>query len=249
MHMIYRWWDRYRVMLALTLLAIGVAWTVRETNGTSLMELYRLARLPFQENVSQQQQYLDAQTAELQQRLVELESQNQMLQTLIDQPVVQQQRAIIAPVIGRSADHWWQQILLGQGKQAGIKVGSVVVAPGGVVGRVTRVSDHTSQVLLVTDPTSRIGVVIQGSRQMGILRGQTGKQAVLDFFEKDPNVRPGDVVMTSSLSSLFPAGLMVGRVKSMGTGPLANPEAVIELSSPIGSLEWVSVYLANQTSE
>lgn len=246
MHMIYRWWDRYRIMLVLTLLAVGVAWTVRETKGIALLELYRLASLPFQENVTQQQAYLDAQTRELQQRVVELEAHNQMLKSLIDQPTVQQQQAIVAPVIGRSADHWWQQILLGRGKKDGLMVGSVVVAPGGVVGRVTRVSDHTSQVLLVTDPTSRIGIVIQGSRQMGILRGQAGKQAVLDFFEKDPNVRPGDVVMTSALSSFFPAGLVVGRVKSMGTGQLSNPQAVIELSSPVGNLEWVTVLLQAQ---
>jgi rod shape-determining protein MreC len=249
MYFLYRWWDRYRVVLALTLVSVGAAWSIRLTQGASLLELYRWIALPFQPDVAQQEQLINARTWELQQRLAELETQNQNLRQLLDEPVLKQGRAIAAPIIGRSADHWWQQITLGRGRQEGLKIGSIVVAPGGLVGRITSMSSHTSRVLLVTDPTSHIGVILSRSRQMGILRGQAGKQAVIDFFEKDPDVRPGDVAITSSLSSLFPASLPVGRVKSLVLNQTSSPKAVIELSAPISNLEWVTVYLNDQASK
>lgn len=249
MYFLYRWWDRYRVLLAVALLSLGAAWGIRETQGAGVLELYRFVTLPFQPDLARQEQLLNARTWELQQRLVELESQNQSLRQLLGQKVLQQEQAIAAPVIGRSADHWWQQIFLGRGRADGLQPGAVVVAPGGLVGRVTELSAHTSQVLLITDPTSRIGVTVGRSRRMGILRGQAGNQAVVEFFEKDPNIRAGDVVVTSALSSLFPAGLPVGRIKSLQLDQSSSPQAVVELSVPIGDLEWVTVYLDDQASQ
>lgn len=248
MYFLYRWWDRYRIVLSLILLTLGGAWSIRETEGAALMELYRWLSLPFQADVDRQEQIINAQNWELRQRLAELELQNQTLQKLLEQPIVKQGIATTAPIIGRSADHWWQQITLGRGRQAGLKPGAVVVAPGGLVGRITSSSSHTSRVLLITDPTSRIGVTVGKKHQMGILRGQAKDQAIIEFFDKSPDVRPGDVVMTSALSSLFPAGLPIGQVKSLAFSR-TSPQAIVELSAPLGDLEWVTVYRNDQTSQ
>ncbi len=228
---------------------MGAAWTVRQTQGELLSELYRWMTLPFQGSPAKQQQLINAKTWELQQTITDLKAQNQNLKTLLKQPVIKQNVAIATPVIGRSADHWWQQIIVGQGSKAGISEGAVVLAPGGLVGRITHVTNHTSRVLLITDPNSRLGVTVSRSRDMGILRGQSGKFAVIDFFEKDPNVRVGDSVVTSSLSRLFPAGLAIGKVKSLKLEQAYKPQAIIELSVPIAKLEWVSVYFDDQTSQ
>lgn len=248
MYFLYRWWDRYRLYLSLTLISLGVAWFVHQTHGAVLFEVYRLVTLPFQANSTQQEQLLNARTWELQQQLTELETQNQKLQELLGQVSVKQGKGTVAPIIGRSADHWWQQVTLGRGRQDGIAVGSVAVAPGGLVGRVTSVSDHVSRVLLITNPTSQIGVTVSRSRSMGLLRGQAGQQAVVEFFDKDPDARLGDIIVTSSLSSLFPSGLVVGRVESLNPTKISSPKAIIKLSAPISDLEWVIVHLDDQTS-
>lgn len=248
MYFLYRWWDRHRLYLSLALLSLGVAWFVRQTQGAVVFEVYRLVTLPFQANSTQQEQLLNARTWELQQRLTELEIQNQKLQELLGQPAITQGKGIAAPIIGRSADHWWQQITLGRGRQDGIAIDSVVVAPGGLVGRVTNVSDHVSRVLLITNPTSQIGVTVSRSRSMGLLRGQAGQQAVVEFFDKDPDVRLGDIIVTSSLSSLFPAGLVIGQVESLNPTKISSPQAIVKLSAPISDVEWVIVYLHDQTS-
>ncbi len=242
MFILRRWWDRNGVAIVLGGLTLSAAWLVRQTQGTALFEAYQLMTRPFQSGPTQEERLTDARVLELKQQLVELESQNQKLKELLDYGKTQKQQGIVAPVVGRSADHWWQQVTLGRGSQEGIKVGFVVMGPGGLVGRVISVTQNTSRVLLISDATSKVGAVISRSRSMGFMRGQGSNRAVLQFFDKVPDVRRGDVVSTSPVSQLFPSGLPLGRVESVNLDKSPAPEAVIELTAPISYLEWVIVY-------
>jgi len=197
---------------------------------------------PFQLGATKEERISDARVNELQQRLVELEIQNQKLKELLDYSKTQKQKGIVAAIVGRSADHWWQQITLGRGSQDGIQKDHIVMGPGGLVGRVVSVTPNSSRVLLISDPTSKVGAAISRSRSMGFMRGQGSNRAVLQFFDKVPDVRRGDVVSTSSVSELFPPGLPLGRVESVNLDKSPAPEALIELTSPISYLEWVVVY-------
>jgi rod shape-determining protein MreC len=228
--------------MGLGVLALVGAWTIRQTQGATLAELYRWLTLPLQPQAEQQQAILEnAQLSELQQRLIELDAQNQELQRLLNYTQAQTGEGIVAPVIGRSADRWWEQIVVGRGREHGIRIGSVVSGTGGIVGRVIQVTPNTSRVLLVSDPTSQVGATVSRSRVMGFMRGRSGSQAVMEFFEKDPNVQPGDVVATSPYSQLFPPGLPIGRVVSIDFEKSPAPEAVIELAAPVDYLEWVTI--------
>ncbi|MBD0363163.1 MAG: rod shape-determining protein MreC [Coleofasciculus sp. C3-bin4] len=242
MFILRRWWDRNGVAIVLGGLTLSAAWLVRQTQGTALFEAYQLMTRPFQSGPTQEERLTDARVLELKQQLVELESQNQKLKELLDYGKTQKQQGILAPVVGRSADHWWQQVTLGRGSQEGIKVGFVVMGPGGLVGRVISVTPNSSRVLLISDATSKVGAVISRSRSMGFMRGQGSNRAVLQFFDKVPDVRRGDVVSTSPVSELFPSGLPLGRVESVNLDKSPAPEAVIELTAPISYLEWVIVY-------
>lgn len=230
------------MQVALLGAALGAAALVRQTGAGFVFETYQLLTRPFHPNEMQERVLDNAQFQELQQRLTELESQNQKLQELLGYMKQQRQVGIPAPVVGRSADHWWQQLVLGRGSNDGIKVGDVVMAPGGVIGRITNVTPNTSRVLLLSDPSSRTGVAISRSRSMGYMRGQSGNRAIMEFFDKVPDVRRGDVVSTSAFSQLFPASLPVGRVESVNLSKSPAPEAVIELSSPVSYLEWAVIY-------
>lgn len=235
------WWDKHAKPTLIVSLAIVTAWTLRQTQGAAIFEVYRLITSPFQ-SAPTQTRLNDAQTQELQARLTELKSQNQKLQQLLGIAAPKQSaQAIVAPVVGRGADQWWQQVTLGRGSRAGIAEGFVVTAPGGLVGRVISVTPNTSRVLLVSDRTSSLGVTISRSRYMGFLRGQSNNRAVMQFFDKVPNVRRGDSVSTSQYSQIFPAGLPVGRVESVNMEKSPAPEAIISLSAPLPYLEWVVV--------
>jgi len=242
MYSLRRWWGRYGLTIGLGCLALGITWTIRQTQGMVVLELYRWLSYPFQNNSSQQAVLVDARIQELQQQLVELDSQNQQLRKMLDYVASRPEKGKMAPVIGRSADHWWQQITIGRGSQDGIEVGFVVCGAGGIVGRITYVSPHTSRVLLISDPSSQVGVTIARSRFMGYMRGQAEGRTVMEFFDKVPDVHLGDVVTTSSFSQLFPAGLPVGRVTAVDLSKSPAPEAIIDLNAPISRLEWVTIY-------
>lgn len=237
-----RWWDRHRLQTILAGLALGSALFLRQTNSAILYETYQFLVRPFQPDVEKQSVLKNAQIQELQQRLIELESQNQQLRTLLGYVSETKKSGITAPVIGRSADHWWQHILLGRGSRAGVREGHVVMAPGGLVGRIVSVNSNVSRVLLLSDPSSRVGVTVSRSRFMGYIRGQSSNRAVMEFFDKVPDVRQGDMITTSSLSQLFPAGLPIGRVESINMSKSPAPEAVIQLAAPVSFLEWAVIY-------
>ncbi len=245
---LYRWWERYRLGLVLAILCLGGAWAFSRSQGVGLLEVFRFVSGPAQPDTAKQKQLVDAQTWQIQQQMADLEARNQALQKLLAQDEIKNKKAIAVAILSRSGDNWWQQLTLRKGQKDGIEVGAVVVAPGGLVGRVTTVSPNTSRVLLISDPTSRIGVIVSNSRNMGIFQGQSSKEAVVTFFDKDPEVKVGDAIVTSSLSRLFPPGLPIGKVKTLKLEQNYNPQALVELSVPISKLEWVSVYLNDQTS-
>ncbi|MGG6266608.1 rod shape-determining protein MreC [Leptolyngbya sp. AN03gr2] len=242
MYELRRWWDRFGIPFTLATLGLGTALLVRQTQAGFVMETYQWLTRPFQAKTLTPDQLANIQNTELRQRLIELESKNQKLEELLGLARSKKVEGIPAPVIGRSADHWWQQVTLGRGSNNGVQEGAVVMSPGGLVGRVTQTTPSTSRVLLLSDPSSRVGVAISRSRFMGYLRGKTGNRAVMEFFEKVPDVRKDDIVTTSSFSQLYPAGIPIGRVESVDLTKSPAPEATIELTAPISYLEWAIIY-------
>ncbi|MBD6615759.1 rod shape-determining protein MreC [Komarekiella sp. 'clone 1'] len=255
-----RWWGHKGLQIGLLSLLVGSAWMLRQTQGALLLEMYQMITRPLQmlqPGPSSEERLSDVRLLELQTRIVDLESQNKKLQDLLGyvekEPLTL--RPIPARVVGRSADNWWQQVTLNRGSNVGIQEGFVVKADGGLVGLVESVTPNTSRVLLISDLKSQVGVTISRTAAKGVLRGDASAEAVLEFYEKVPNVKVGDLISTSTYSQKFPAGLAVGRVKSLDLKKLPASVARVELFPPIRSLDWVGVYpkptnqeLENQTS-
>ncbi|NEQ35961.1 MAG: rod shape-determining protein MreC [Okeania sp. SIO3I5] len=227
---------------ALLVLAISAAFWVKQTQGSLFFEIYNWVSLPFQPSPIQQEVLVNARIKELEIKLQELEQQNTSLTQLLNYTKTKNLKGIVAPVIGRSADYWWKKLTLGRGSKDGIQEGFIVMGTGGLVGRITSVTPNTSQVLLVSDPSSKVGVGIIRSRQMGFMKGRGDDTAVIEFFDDIPDIKVGDVVSTSAYSQLFPAGWPVGTVESINLTNTPAPEAIIKLSAPLNILEWVNVY-------
>jgi len=241
MQSIRSWWGRYSLQLILVGLGLGAAWTLKQTQSELLVETYRLLSRPFRSEYSSRQVLENSQILELQYRITEIEQQNQNLRKLLKVQPLSNSEGVWAGVIGRSADAWWQQLVIDKGRNQGIKKGAIVLAAGGLAGRVTNIYANSSRVLLLSDPNAQVGVMISRTRNMGIMRGQEQSLGVLSFFERDPNVKPGDIVVTSPHSGLYPAGVPVGRVRSLNLNRQPAPEAIIEFSVPLGQLEYVKI--------
>lgn len=236
-----RWWNQYALKVGLVALMIAAALGMRENGGAVIYEMYRWITRPFHPGPSREAILQSSYAQELQQRLVELESQNRSLRQIVagdGQPLAE---GTPAAVIGRSAGDWWQQIVISRGERDDVTPGDVVTGPGGLIGRVVAVSPSSSRVLLVSDPTSRVGARVSRSRATGYIRGTMGQQVVMEFFDKIPDVKVGDVVVTSAYSKLFPQDLPIGRVVDLDLSKSPAPEVTVELTAPLSIVEWVEV--------
>lgn len=238
-------WARLRALRPLQqawrwLLLLVALLAVRLSKGAGLADLYALISRPFWPGTAQAEWLRSAARSEQELRLGALERDNRRLRQLLE---LQQDSAdrLRAPVISREPLGWWQQLVLGSGALEGLSPGQAVLAPGGVIGRISSVTPSTARVTLLTDPTSRVGVWVARSQTHGLLSGVGTGRPLLRFLEKDPQVRPGDVVVTSPASTLVPPNLPVGVIQSVEIGADPAPEAVVQLSAPLEAVDWVQV--------
>lgn len=241
MFTVRRWWERYGSRLILIGLVLGLALFIRRTQGAIVAEIYYQVMRPF-EGQPPPEDLVDATVKELEATLAEVEQENLKLRELLQYAKKQNQQTIQSPIVGRSVDHWWEQILLGRGSNDGIQEGYIVTSPGGLVGRVIKVTPNTSRVLLISDPTSKVGAKVTRSGDMGYIQGGTKGRATMVFYEKVPSVKVGDTIVTSPASHLFLAGIPIGKVESVDLEKSPAPEVIITLTAPIDFLEWVAIH-------
>ena len=151
------------------------------------------------------------------------------------------QGKVSAAVISRSSRGWWQQLQLGKGSLQGIGRSDAVLGPGGLVGRIDSVTPATARVKLLTAPGHEIGVWLPRSRRHGLLVGRGSSRLSLRFIDKDPDVRPGDLVATSPASTLLPPNVPVGVIQSVDEQAVPAPVAVVQLIAAPEAIDWVQV--------
>jgi len=242
MFSVRRWWSQYGSQIIIIGLLLSTAGLIRQTQAVPIYELYYWLTRPFETaQANRETKLTNAKIQALEQQVLELQQQNQRLKELLGYKQNHSLPSKTAPIIGRSADHWWKQVTIGAGSRDGVEEGDIVTGLGGLLGRVESVTPHASIVLLISDPNSRVGVIISRSRDMGFIRGQGDRTVVMQFFEKLPDVKVGDAVMTSPVSRLFPSGIPVGEVTALNLETSPAPEVTVELNVPIEDLEWVLV--------
>lgn len=100
-----------------------------------------------------------------------------------------------------------------KGSASGIEADMPVVTPVGVMGRILETGATASTVLLLTDANSRIAVMGEDNRSHGMLSGQGyGKPLELRFVNLNATIEPGEILLSSGLSGIYPKGLPVARV-------------------------------------
>lgn len=165
----------------------------------------------------------------------------QRLLNLRDQPAY---RAVSARVIGRDPSRWYATILVDRGSRDGVYRNAPVVTSDGVLGRVIEVTPGAARVLLIADSRSAVSVVVQRSRDAGVVEGRSGLMLHMKYLSRTSEVAPGDTVVTSGLGGVFPRGLVVGRITKVVREPGAlQQEAEIEPAAALDRLEEVVVLL------
>lgn len=250
MKFLYRWWQKYGIQLVFGVASVLVALQVYYSQGAFISEtLYHLSPswLSYPQ-IDRQALYEQRTIQELSNKIVALENQNQNLKKIVKYIEKSPDPLIPARVIGRSPDAWWQVLTIDVGSNKGIKTNHVVMSVGGLVGRITEVSANTSRVLLVSDYNSRVGATLSRTGYQGFIKGQGTSIGLMEFYAKVGDVKIGDVVTTSNISSIFPPDIPIGKVTTIDLNKSPAPSASIEFTAPVDFLDWVVVDLTEKQS-
>jgi rod shape-determining protein MreC len=147
-----------------------------------------------------------------------------------------------ALVVARDPSAWNSSLMIDKGSRDAIKPGMPVVNALGVVGKVAEVAETKSKVILMTDPGFSVAVVNQRSRESGLLSGSLSGKCRLYYLPEDADIQVGDELVTSSISTAFPAGLIVGTVTDVYPGSEGeSPRAIVKPAVEVAKVEEVLV--------
>ncbi len=149
-------------------------------------------------------------------QLQELHLENARLTKLLDlretiPPAIH--HAYFARVILRSLLSWNSIILIDKGTRQGVRPNMLVLSESSLIGKVVEAGPFVSKVLLITDPKSRIGVLIQRTRQGGLLFGTSSGECHMKYVSVDTEINAGDKIETAGFGGFFPKGIPVGIVE------------------------------------
>lgn len=133
----------------------------------------------------------------------------------MQQSVMKGYETIPAKVVNSSLDKANNLITIDKGAADGVKKDMGVVSGTGIVGIVYLTSDHYSVVIPVLNQQSNISCTIKGRGYFGYLNwsGGSPEYAYINDIPRHAHFRLGDYIVTSGYSSVFPAGILVGRIK------------------------------------
>lgn len=155
----------------------------------------------------------------------------------------------LARVVGRDAANWWRTIRIDMGLRDGVTTNSAVFTAEGLVGRVSEAGYTHSQVTLLGDPDCRVSVIVEDSRDQGVIAPTSSSPldpSLVDlvYLPRSSQLRAGQRVFTSGQGGVFPPGLFVGTLvdyRTVGYG--LYHEARVKLAVRMNALEEVWVKL------
>lgn len=136
---------------------------------------------------------------------------------------------LAAELVSVEVDSLRQRVIISRGTVNGVFKGQTVLDENGVIGQTTHVGLLSSEVILITDPEHYIPIQIErtGLRTIAVGAGD-GVSLALPYLPGNADLKPGDVLMTSGLGGVFPAGYPVAKVAEVhrdAVGPLAQVKA------------------------
>ena len=149
------------------------------------------------------------------QQLDQLQIENQNLRQLMGLQSSMVVASQAAEVLFDVPDPYNQRIVIDRGQLKNVALGSPVIDAGGVVGQVTRVYPLTSEVTLLTDKDQSIPVLNSRTGARNITSGDVlaGLPMIeLKFVPASADVKEGDLLTTSGIDGVYPAGLQVARI-------------------------------------
>jgi len=234
-----RWWHKknnWGLFLFLSFLLF-----VRISKGSLYKDFYYLISKPFWPGQFQREILINSVEQEFLIKLKQLEKDNKRLREILSLQRMSDSESISANVISRKTGSFWKQIILNKGARDGVEIGSYVVGPGGLLGRVHNTSLFTSSVKLLTSPESKVGVWVERIQRHGLLVGTGSDYPKVFFYNKDIDIKVGDFILSSPASTLLPPNIPIGVIQSVDEELKAKKSANILLLGKPQAIDWVQI--------
>ncbi len=179
--------------------------------------MYPFTALNGEKNVDQSESYLIQKNVN-----ASLEKEIQELKEVLDlKTTLTEYTPINATILSRNKNYWFNQIMIDKGSKDGIKKDMAVITKHGLVGKISRVYSHSSEIKLITcdDVNFKVSVAIQTNSgdSYAILNGYDAKRELVTVtgVDKMSDVKKGDTITTSGLGGMFPSGIYIGVVEEV----------------------------------
>jgi len=234
-----RWWHKKKnwILFAIFLFLVFV----RISKGSLYKDFYYFISKPFWPGPFQKEVILKSLDQESLIKLNLLKKDNLRLREILNLQESSNSDTISAAVISRKTGSWWRQIILNKGSKDGVEIGSTVIGPGGLLGRVKSTSLLTSSVTLLTSLESKVGVWVDRIQINGLLIGSGDDYPNLILYSKDADIKVGDFVSSSPASTLLPPNIPIGIVQSVDEPFKAKKTAKILLLAKPQLIDWVQI--------
>jgi rod shape-determining protein MreC len=169
-----------------------------------------LSRLQNENGALKRQQTFNAQHLQQGQQLM---AENAHLRKLLAAGERLPSKPVMAEILYDARDAFTRKVIVDRGARHGVEAGLPIIDDTGVVGQVTRVFPFTSEVTLLTDKDQAIPVQVVRSGLRSVAYGQ-GHSGTLDlrFMPVNADIKNGDILVTSGIDGVYPAGLAVAKV-------------------------------------
>ena len=234
-----RWWHKKKNWTIFGIFLFLVF--VRISKGSIYKDFYYFISKPFWPGQFQKEIILNSVEQESLINLNLLKKDNIRLRKILSLQDSSNHDNISAAVISRKTGSWWRQIILNKGSNDGVQIGSAVLGPGGLLGRVNNTSLFTSSVTLLTAPEIKLGVWVDRIQINGLLVGLGDDYPSLILYSKDADLKVGDFVSTSPASTLLPPNIPIGIVKSINKPFKTKKTAKISLLAKPQVIDWVHI--------
>jgi rod shape-determining protein MreC len=156
-----------------------------------------------------------------------------------------------AKVINITFERMKNIVSLDKGRRHGIEREFAVATPAGVVGFVLGASEHYSNVIPLINVESRVSAMLKNNNYYGSLQwdGVDYRYSYLKDIPRHVSVMPGDTIVTSGFSPIFPENLIVGYVESVGEDTSNFLEIKVRLAVDFKSLSDVYVIENHRLAE
>src|SRR5918997_1136314 len=176
-----------------------------------------------------------------------LEDENTRLRNMLElDKAWQSMERETAPVISKAPSNYKWAVIIGKGRNDGIRQNMAVIDPEGLVGKVIQADRNQATVLLLIDPEAAAGARLEGDGTTGAVRGNGGSELLtLEFVRSEASVSVGDEVVTSGYDGgIFPPGIPIGTVVEVGGADNAlEREILVDPSADFTALDFVTVLL------